>query len=65
MAASPEPTPKFRWIWPLACAFVLLWLWLQPHWQTSGLSLAPAARVALETQIRDTWAKTAKAAGAR
>jgi hypothetical protein len=34
----------------------LLW-WLVPHFQTANLNITPAARLALEAQIRDVWAK--------
>ena len=64
--SSPESSPlavskaRFGWHWwPFligAWAFLLL-LYLVPRAFTADLNISPAAKLALETQIRDTWAK--------
>lgn len=55
-SCKPSGFGFHRAILPLSALFVLL-LWLVPHGMTSSLQGSPAARLTLETQIRDTWAK--------
>jgi hypothetical protein len=57
--AAPQPRVTSHW-WPYilgAWTFLLL-LWLVPVFQTANLKMEPAARLTLETQIRDVWAKS-------
>lgn len=56
---APQPRVTSNW-WPYilgAWTFLLL-LWLVPVFQTTNLKMEPAARLQLETQIRDVWAKS-------
>jgi hypothetical protein len=60
-AVSPvAPKPRFgRQWWPFligSWAFLLL-LFFVPRAFTADLNISPAAKLTLETQIRDTWAK--------
>ncbi len=52
------PTPnRHLWLWLLGGALLILLLVFGPRALTAGLNLSPAARLTLETQIRDTGAK--------
>jgi hypothetical protein len=58
--SSPSGVGRFgRHWWPYLIggwAFLIL-LYIVPHALTANLQISPAARLGLETQIRDTWAK--------
>jgi hypothetical protein len=58
-SATPRAGRFGRHWWPYLIggwAFLIL-LYLIPHALTANLQMSPAARLGLETQIRDTWAK--------
>lgn len=56
-AASLAPVSHHWLAFTFIALVTLLLLWMLPHWQMSGLTLAPKERLLLENTLRDTWAK--------
>ena len=54
--AIQSTNPLRRW-WPLLAAVLGAFvLWLLPHWQVASLDISKPERVALESDLRATWA---------
>ncbi len=56
-ASKPPRFGRHWWIYLLGGWIFLILLYIVPHALTSNVQASPIARLTLETQIRDTWAK--------